>query len=150
MPEKKHNRATREKQATVKLVISTATITRESNIISTGRFREVWLNFYFFLSVGKLVMSLFTINICLPIGGIWIFRPMSIIQVLLHLLSFSLRSVGSRSNLTWILQSLTTNSLYIISLRCLFAQAVGEGNPNRHIYIYIYIISSCQRGLCLS
>lgn len=70
MPEKKHNRATREKQATVKLVISTATITRESNIISTGRFREVWLNFYFFLSVGKLVMSLFTINICLPIGGI--------------------------------------------------------------------------------
>lgn len=37
-----------KKQATVKLVISTATITRESNIISTGRFREVWLKFYFF------------------------------------------------------------------------------------------------------
>lgn len=67
MLEKKHNRATREKQATVKLVISTATITRESNIISTGRFREVWLKFYFF---SLLLVSLFTIIICLPIVGI--------------------------------------------------------------------------------
>lgn len=56
-----------KKQATVKLVISTATITRESNIISTGRFREVWLKFYFF---SLLLVSLFTIIICLPIVGI--------------------------------------------------------------------------------
>lgn len=51
MLEKKHNRATREKQATVKLIISTATITRESDIISTGRFREVGLNYFFSLLV---------------------------------------------------------------------------------------------------
>lgn len=37
-----------KKQATVKLVISTATITRESNIISTWRISEVWLKVYIF------------------------------------------------------------------------------------------------------
>lgn len=59
------------KQATVKLVISTATITRESNIISTGRFGEVWLKFYFFSLLGQLVMFfLFTIILCLPAVGI--------------------------------------------------------------------------------
>lgn len=57
MLERKHNRVTREKkkQATVKLVISTATITRESNIISTWRISKVWLKVSIFSLLVNLV-----------------------------------------------------------------------------------------------
>lgn len=125
-----------KKQATVKLVISTATITRESNIISTWRIRSLVKSVHF-LSVGNLVLSFDVLHRLHPLSSSSACnmnfasseeRPVSSSS------SFSsvLRKPSQCQNLMMNLQSIITNSVYTECLYGACRHRFRGGDPNGH------------------